>query len=128
MDDLFKYKIINRKTKDVQIIDDLYWFEENQIRNIRDGIAYGIQDYYINRSTGKYDKEGNLIFENDILISDDYGDEAYMIWIQWHDELCAFDVWTLVGEDDWEWHGSDDTMQDLTNFTVWGSWQGGKNE
>lgn len=122
MDDLFKFRAVNIKTKEAEYIDNLYWFEENQVSFVRDGIAHGATgDYLIDRCTGKYDANGRLIYENDILLSPDFED-PYPVTVRWHDELAAFDIWVYCGEDDWSYRESDDTMEDMKFFTIDGNW------
>ena len=69
MQDRFKMRAINMRTKEVTYIDDYYWFEENGVSEIdSNNTASGVFDeYWIDQCTGKKDKHNKLIYEGDIV-------------------------------------------------------------
>lgn len=116
------FRVFSEKFNTIEY-PDFYWFEENQVRELDGNIAHTISgDYYVDRCTGLTDSEGNLIYENDILLSPDVED-GYWIKIKWFDDKAGFDI--LTYGDGWEYKLSDDTMEDLKYFTIVGNvWMG----
>jgi uncharacterized phage protein (TIGR01671 family) len=55
-----KYKAYNKRTGEVEIVTDLYWFEENGVH------ANGDNDWILVEFTGLHDCNGVEIYEGDI--------------------------------------------------------------
>ena len=72
MQDRYKFRAINMKTKEVFYIDNYYWFEENGVTEIdSNGTASGnTGEYWIDRCVGIKDVNNSLIFENDAITDD----------------------------------------------------------
>ena len=67
-----KYRAWNEKCKDMEYIDDLYWFEENGVHDF--GGAGHFDDYIIMPSTGEQDKNGKEIYVGDVVQYNTYDD------------------------------------------------------
>ncbi len=64
-----KFRAWNEHDKTMIYIDDLYWFEENGVREVKDGTGEGFygEKYRIMMSTGLKDKKGQDIYEGDVV-------------------------------------------------------------
>jgi len=84
-----KFRAWNTRRKEMEMIDDLYWFEENQCHH------NGDNDYVLQQYTGLKDKNGVEIYEGDKIIFDnsDIGGQRYKGIVEWNtdptlDGLC----------------------------------------
>ena len=86
------FKIVERDGS-VSIVDNMYWFEENGVRQPEN--ENGV--LRISQWTNKYDVSGNMIFENDLItyrLSSirGIGNTIRQGVVEYDSELCAFTV------------------------------------
>jgi len=87
-----KFRAWNTRRKEMEMIDDLYWFEENQCHH--NGDLYN--DYVIQQYTGLKDKNGVEIYEGDII--DNHEEYHNKKVVNYDLDSCFF---CLIDFDDW---------------------------
>lgn len=95
-----KFRAWNIRLKEMEMIDDLYWFEENMCHH------NGDNDYVIQQFTGMQDKNGVDIYEGDLIVSDHWNSDKHLL-VQWDKDSCKFYASLPSGRDciDMDWAG-----------------------
>ncbi|MGI0534963.1 hypothetical protein KFD70_21990 [Bacillus pfraonensis] len=100
------------KRKEMIMIDDLYFFEQEGIHEIVDGIAKGHHaEYKIMQYTGIKDKNGKKIFLGDIVKC--HNDLIYIV--EWHEKDAMFYYKDSYGDED------DDLRMSAVSFEIIGN-------
>lgn len=90
-----------------------------------DGETYAIDVVKLLPYVGYNDKNRKEIYEGDVLLSDDYGDEAYMVRVIYDRDEAKFDL--EFKTDTWERHLIDLEFSDLERFEIIGHYNDFRN-
>lgn len=82
-----KFRVWDKKEKELFLIDDLYWFEENYVHSFND------DRYVFQQFTGFLDKNNKDVYEGDILGRESEYKCACKVAVEWWTEDNGFD-WT----------------------------------
>lgn len=87
-----KFRAWNERRKELSYCHDLYWFEENFIRQ------NGDEDTIIEQYTGLHDSKGREIYEGDILTN--FARGSFPFAVEWENGGADLYVWHGYSFDD----------------------------
>ena len=91
MEDRFRLRAFNTRTKEMIYINDFYWFEENFVRKNCD------EGWILSQCLGLKDCNSKLVYEGDILKVVDNGGYDVLMFVEYHKEMASFILIPKIG-------------------------------